>query len=662
MATTPVTPNTASDPIQEFINLPQDQQLSTLQALPLDKQNKLLDQVRQRKAAANTPPPTPTWAQSIQHSFDVNTATSPTEPLLETGLKSVVGAVGAPFAHPQQTLTGMANMVRHPLDTAHQEVNQLYSDVAAGGLPYAATRFGGSAFGNIALGEAGEALPRAVSGVAESGKSILTGGTKAAEKLNASTMAENATAAEKAAAQNAQIRSARTEELNKHFDAIQKALGNEETTLPSGKRIKLNEVQSHKEALNRGVERLNNEFQDALKATAKDAKSTVDAKYADVRSALEPRPNPEDPTQVSPAPSIPSADLASAVRNAESNLTGSTENIKQFRDILSKHAEADPDFVTYQGAQIPRGHPLYDFLRESEGTNTGASFRDLQGYYTELGTKLAQGNLLPDVYRAMKSLHDSIGEMMQGLADQAGVGPQLRDAQNSYREYVSAFRDPNSPLYKAIKAQEKGESIKQLQGKDVTGIQTLAKFNPELAKRANTIRGYQQAANSITSTPFKEKPVTPLSPKPAEVIPTTRTVGPEDIQAAKVAQLSDTAAKIRSRALKLGAGATGLSSLSSIARAFHGDIGGLANLPADVAFGGTVTAGAYGIANLLESPNVVKLLTKPTAADVATIDPTVARNLEPIVEAAKRKGIKVSPAIAAALSANSTGSHWWDRK
>jgi hypothetical protein len=52
MATTP--PN---DPIDEFINLPKDQQLSTLQSLAPEKQDALLAKVKERNTAAAGPPP-----------------------------------------------------------------------------------------------------------------------------------------------------------------------------------------------------------------------------------------------------------------------------------------------------------------------------------------------------------------------------------------------------------------------------------------------------------------------------------------------------------------------------------------------------------------------------------------------------------------------------
>jgi hypothetical protein len=109
----------------------------------------------------------------IQKSFDENTATSPKEPLLETGLKSVVGAVGSPFVHPIQTLNSMGNLINP--DVSQNPILQMgkgiKEDYKAGGLPYAATKAAGSAFGNLALGTAASAAPEAInSAIPRSGR------------------------------------------------------------------------------------------------------------------------------------------------------------------------------------------------------------------------------------------------------------------------------------------------------------------------------------------------------------------------------------------------------------------------------------------------------------------------------------------------------------
>lgn len=102
---------------------------------------------------------------AVQKSFDANTQTSPNEPLIETGLKSVVHAIGAPFVHPEQTIAGMVATVPHlspndPENPFSQMVGATVHDYqeaggGAHGAAYAGTKLAGSTFGNVALGEAG---------------------------------------------------------------------------------------------------------------------------------------------------------------------------------------------------------------------------------------------------------------------------------------------------------------------------------------------------------------------------------------------------------------------------------------------------------------------------------------------------------------------------
>lgn len=528
----------------------------------------------------------------------------------------------------------------------------------------------GENFPGLAAGALGGEI---VGSIAKKGKSLVTGGTKAAAALNDATLADNAAATDSAAAANAKAQSARTKQLNDHFQAIQQAKGEAPTTvgtLPDSegapRPMNARELQSHKEALNAGVQQLDQQFKSDLISTAKDAKTQLDNKYDTVRTALDAKTDP-DTGDITPAPTVASPELALAVGNAEAKLMGSSENIKQFRDILAKHPESDPDFVKYEGAQIPRGHPLYDLIRENSETPSGATFRDLQGYYSELGDKLSSGGLQGDVYQAMKSLHDDIGGMMKKMAADNGVGNQLADAQDYARNYYADWRDPVSPLNRAIKTKEiaKGAepgleavpgSIGQFQGKDQSGIGTLAKYNPELAKRANTIRGYQQQAKSISSAPFVEKPVSALAPSTPPVQPEIKTIGPEDIQAANAAKLADRAQGAR----KLGSSkiASGIAALDAVQSAMSGN---WKRLGIDVGSRLGLAATTYGYAKLLEIPTVAEYITRPTPTQVAAIDPSIARDLQPIVEQAKQKGIKVSPALTAAISAHATKDKWWDR-
>jgi len=120
---------------------------------------------------------------SIQKSFDENTKTSPNEPLLETGLKSVVGAVGAPFVHPLDTLNSLGNLINPDVDKNPlvQAVQGVQNDYKAGGAGYAATKLAGQAVGSTALGEAAGSGASAIAPriIPAAGRAALLGKTPA---------------------------------------------------------------------------------------------------------------------------------------------------------------------------------------------------------------------------------------------------------------------------------------------------------------------------------------------------------------------------------------------------------------------------------------------------------------------------------------------------
>jgi hypothetical protein len=366
----------------------------------------------------------------------------------------------------------------------------------------------------------------------------------------------------------------------------------------------------------------------------KDARTT----YVDVPNSTAQAANLGSGEYVLSPSTVPSSDLASAVKSAESKIQGSSENLKVFRDILSKHPETEPDTIEYQGAQIPKGHPLYDVLQEQGPAVPPATFSDLQGYYSELGEKLSTGNLPGDVYQAMKTLHSSIGDLMQGMAEKAGVGKQLTGARAFYRDYLNTFRDSKSPIRKALNDAE-DKASRHFAGKDKSGIEALARHNPELARKINTTRGYAEEAKGIGKGPAP-KPTPTLSPKP-----TPKTLGPEDVRAAKAESVLNRVDKLRNSS---GHFASTLVVLDAIRNAIHGNIGGIAtDVGARIAYG----AGKQGIASLLEHPSVVRALSQVTDRDIAQIPPEMRSQLGPVVQAARAKGIRVSPALIAAVGA-----------
>ena len=288
-------------------------------------------------------------------------------------------------------------------------------------------------------------------------------------------------------------------------------------------------------------------------------------------------------------------------------------------------------------------------------------YSDLQGYYSELGRELKRGSLPGDVYTAYGELQDAIGDQMQKIADANGMGPQLTDARSTWRNLKQTFYDPKSPLRKALDAKEAGGSIKSLTGKDRTGIEALAKYDPELAKRANTIRGYHEEAAGLRVPAESTKTAPELKPK-TEPAP-HKAIGTEDIQKAKEVSLDKRSQQIRHYTARAAFYITGYRALVAVGRAAMGDVSALQQVPVDIGEGIAVAGGGKFMADLLERPKIKELLTRPTPKDLAEIPPELRGQLQPIIAAAEKQGIQVSPSLknaaAGALAPRQHPSDEW---
>ncbi len=601
------------------------------------------DKWSQYADTAQTPPPAPptpptdepSWWDKVTAPYDTIEKPDPNAPAL-SGKEAIkaVGNIGAGglgmILHPINTLAGIGGMI-----TAVPEMmaGKKFSETVPGQMVQS---FKENPLGTIeaGIGQAGAApiFAREISApvraaqvipkIARGGMDIMAGTTpKIAAGLAEDTAKANEAAQTKAVETNATLQSKRTQQVQQHFDKLQQARQANKAAQA---------MQSRKVALQRGVEQLDPKFQEDLQATEKSVRAQAGEKYNVVREATA-------------GETVPSESLANAVKTAESKIQGSSENLKIFRDILSKHPEGEPGTIEYQGAQIPKGHPLYDVLKEgTEASSSPATFSNLQGYYSELGEKLSGGNLPGDVYQATKALQGSIGDLMQQMAESKGVGAQLTEARAFYRDYMNAFRDSASPLNKAMRATEKGQSIKALQGKDQSGIQTLARYNPELAQRANTIRGYQAEAKGITAKASAAKPEPTLPPKPAPVLADVKKINLKDIQEAKAEKLTS-AKKMGGLA---GASLHGAGVWHMVQSAVHAS-------PMGVIGGATLAATPIVLAKLFKNPAVVRILSQPTPADIAAIPPEIRGDLPQIVQAAKASGIPVHPSIMLMARPNS---------
>lgn len=221
----------------------------------------------------------------------------------------------------------------------------------------------------------------------------------------------------------------------------------------------------------------------------------------------------EEVAQATEGESIPASELASVVSYAEENLIrGSQESIKQFRDITRRGGEVDS---------------LSDLMHAAEESPLG--FSDLQGYYTEMGEKLASGSIPGDVYRAVKFVRDNIGRQMMQMAEKHGMGGRLTEARAFWRQYEQTFHDMRavaqggSPVARAVRAQDPSYMAAPFLGKAATRARGLLQaYDPALAQSASKLsEDFSQMQKLPRKFTPKEAPDAPrLRPEKPEVPPT----------------------------------------------------------------------------------------------------------------------------------------------
>lgn len=321
---------------------------------------------------------------------------------------------------------------------------------------------------------------------------------------------------------------------------------------------------------------------------------------------------------------VPLADLAKEASHAEQNiLKGSKESIKQFRELI-RGAPESQGIETSAGFTKP-GEPLYEQLSAEGAIDQGGSlpFDQLQGYYSELGSKLSSGNLPGDMYQALKYVQGKIGEAMQKIADRNGAGPQLTEAQKYYRDFMDTFHEKPSAVAatreRVGKLDPEYYSDPFVSGKaGQTGIGKLKKYSSELADLATSLRKSDAEFSSLPKTVKVETPKLKSEPEPLAPVeqpqkpefkapktieqPTTPTT--EDVRARKTEEIQRSAKEI-GHLSKYDAGVIASSAIGPF-------FGHWSTLLIDPAF----VVARKAIGRTLERPAVVKWLSEPTPADL----------------------------------------------
>jgi hypothetical protein len=566
--------------------------------------------------SANAPAPPhaeqPGFFQRLQNNFDTNTATSPTESLLQTGLKRVVGSIASPIIHPLDTLRSVGHMANpyDPNNPILQRAVEAKQDYRQGGLPYAATKLAGDALGMYLGGEAGEAginAVRNIPAVARGGLSILADtGKGAAKDLVDTTATDNATAQAAADAANAKATTLRAKELQTHFDRT-KAV-NDANDAASAQ-------QSRKAALQRGVETLDPLHKADLQNLEGTVRAEANRRYNDLNATLDPETAPPEA-------------LSAMLESAAEKIKGSNTETPIMKDMEKRLATQDP--LTY---------------------------RDLQGYRSEIGRELQKGSLPPDIYHAYRDMMGDITDHMSHIAKSRGLGDQFDQARSYYKQMSDTFDDPRSPIRRALNSTEPGGVVKAFKGKDKSGIEALAQYDPDLAQRINTTRGYAAEAQGIRASNAAPKQPPTLSPKPPPVQPDITQIGPEAIQQAKADALTDRAASIRKTG-PMGHLASGFAAFDIGRSLLQGNVG---HALLDVGARLGVSGVQHAAATFIEYPAVVNFLTKPSVEDLAELQrlppeqrTAAAQSLQPLINAATKRGLKIAPQISAVFASGAT--------
>lgn len=357
-----------------------------------------------------------------------------------------------------------------------------------------------------------------------------------------------------------------------------------------------------------------------------DAKLREEAneKYATVRQA------------VGNDPGVPLSDLTQAAQHAEQNiLKGSAENIRQFRDLARKSEEVQSGPHTNIGFDITPGSPLFQRLFEEGAIDTGGNitFDQLQGYSSEIGTKLAKGGLPGDIYQALKYLKDKIDTAKTAIADRNGAGATLKDADSFWSSYMDAFYDSDSAVAKV--RESVGTVDPQFYADPFTkgkaGDVAIAKLKQLKTKHGADASAAADLAHNLRSANSELRDIQPPTAKP--VVPPKR-VTPKEVQSPAPVTADNIVAskkqKVRSTADTVG------------------------RMRTTTAWRTLTAPLRWGESYMLQRPAILEWISKPTEADIEAVgklpEPersTLVNNLRQIIdrENASSRRVNISPAV-----------------
>jgi len=589
----------------------------------------------------------PSLWQTMKNNFNANTQGAKPGDGPVKGFIENVGQGGG------QAIRGLKQMIMHPQATADAEVNSMVYhpkatlDADRDALYKDPSRFIGNAVGQLGAGtilgdlggktvgagiDAAKGVARVIpKTIRTTGEAITETSPHSVAEMVRKTSADNLAETAKAADKNEVNASQRKVDLKDYFD--KKSALNKE-------KIEAQKAVSRKEAARRGVEKADEPLRSDLEKTLEKVKSEADERYNTQRKELNDKQIPFNGADAENPEAITSQNFVPKVTEAwDSAITGSESRPALIKSIESRVNSAEP-----------------------------LTWKDYQGYRAELSKKISSGTLPGDEYYGYKKVLGVVDDAMQKIADHNGLGKQVAADRAFYRQYMETFRDPKSPVYKALKAQERGGTVDAFRGADRTGIEAVARYDPALARRIASVRDVQEIASSpVKAVPSKG--VSPLAPKKPEVVPNTTTLTPETLSAMKGKAVTKAAEQLRSpnRLASTFLGydlmRNAFDALGSAADFKFGTAAKqLLKSVRDVGIRVGYSGGAGKIADLIERPDVRAGLSQITPADILEISrlppdqqAALGAEFQPLIAAARAKGVPVSSSLLSWVGA-STGA------
>ena len=362
-----------------------------------------------------------------------------------------------------------------------------------------------------------------------------------------------------------------------------------------------------------------------------DAKADLDKRYEDQRELLNDEKIPDTYKD------------GAIVKNALSSLNIGERTIDAYESLQTK-----PD---------PTLPPEMKELHSRAGEELG--WRELQGIRSKLSSKLTSGSLNGEVYQGYKAALGVIDDGLQKIADNMGVGDQVRKNRADYAHFMQTFHDSISePNTVARKTQTATSPDFVRSSEETQRRKDLDVYDKNIGQLGGEIDSLTGRLSSLPAESTRPKATPPAYPE--EV-----TVEPPKTNRIEVPELNTR--EMREDLVKKWArGESGLNKFQVarlIGSAGLGTIIGTIfqsrGLGAEV--GSAVGTAAYGlspvlVAKIISHPGVMEFLSRPPADEVQALTEgpnaipysdrvRIIEGLKQIVPAARAKGIKISPII-----------------